>query len=462
MFGGDEKDGKVYELIIKGKEKGEWVEIKVTRTKGEINPGARFGAAMIEIDEHRALLHGGVSKQKSFYGNFFVLDLAKKTWTKIEFDQLQLRRGHHKLCRLGNLAKRRFLCFGGEGEKRFDYILEFDDRKAVEVKPKSVCQHTAHCIEESDGTAKVFCLGGRDCQTLKPLLTTFYPAPRNIPSPNKVWKTIKELFRPPSFPASTSPPKPSMLAAAQSSNGMQVELIKKDNLLKKNEAKRKSMTYELEQLGNKNKEKDILLKEKTAEIERLGRENAELTEKYQRLEYTTDACPDCSHKKSQINSLQTKTETPGSPLLALKRKIVSFVSPRKADTKDGKEAFSFREENTVSKKPGKEEVKTLTPEKLRSAEEMSLDILIPLVCKCGSHKWKEIGIFLNFTSPELKNVEGNIIGSNFLRLQDLLDEYKCDKGDTVETRREVLNAARKVKIGGVLKEELNKKGYTMI
>eukprot|EP00118_Oscarella_pearsei_P013323 m.105717 g.105717 ORF g.105717 m.105717 type:complete len:101 (+) comp37232_c0_seq24:1467-1769(+) len=77
-----------------------------------------------------------------------------------------------------------------------------------------------------------------------------------------------------------------MLAAAQSSNGMQVELIKKDNLLKKNEAKRKSMTYELEQLGNKNKEKDILLKEKTAEIERLGRENAELTEKYQRLEYT--------------------------------------------------------------------------------------------------------------------------------------------------------------------------------
>eukprot|EP00118_Oscarella_pearsei_P007498 m.37094 g.37094 ORF g.37094 m.37094 type:complete len:730 (+) comp32320_c0_seq2:140-2329(+) len=164
MFGGNYIDSGLYELQLSGKTTGVWVEIEAS---GAV-PQPRCFAAIAEIDENRALIHGG-SDGRRFYSDFCVIDLEHKKWTKVDFDHKPSARKGHTLIQLKGEELGTNTCFllaGGRLKKEKDdhyYILNFRERNAYKMDWSEAKAHcTSLYVERPDGTADVMIFGGWD------------------------------------------------------------------------------------------------------------------------------------------------------------------------------------------------------------------------------------------------------------------------------------------------------------
>eukprot|EP00118_Oscarella_pearsei_P016752 m.162141 g.162141 ORF g.162141 m.162141 type:complete len:360 (+) comp38835_c0_seq12:1092-2171(+) len=146
---------------------GVWKEIKAKGRK----PSRRLGAAMVEIDESCAFVHGGqayIKKGDTYFDNSYLISLKENEWKKVTFDHQPSARSDHTLCRLkGRLFKEKaFVLLTGSDpveEKDMAYVLDIEGRKSYQLTDvECVSRHTVHCVEDRNDNAVAFLFGGMD------------------------------------------------------------------------------------------------------------------------------------------------------------------------------------------------------------------------------------------------------------------------------------------------------------
>ncbi|XP_065842050.1 uncharacterized protein [Oscarella lobularis] len=95
-----------------------------------------------------------------------------------------------------------------------------------------------------------------------------------------------------------------------------------------------------------------------------------------------------------------------------------------------------------------------------SVYEMTLKELVDIIVDCGHHKWRSIGLKLNFKWRELVSLTNDYpTERNEYKLRSLLEEYQETNGDCKETKMALLQSCIEAKIGGLVRDSLIKKGY---
>ena len=91
---------------------------------------------------------------------------------------------------------------------------------------------------------------------------------------------------------------------------------------------------------------------------------------------------------------------------------------------------------------------------------MTLKELVDIIVDCGHHKWRSIGLKLNFKWRELVSLTNDYpTERNEYKLRSLLEEYQETNGDCKETKMALLQSCIEAKIGGLVRDSLIKKGY---
>eukprot|EP00118_Oscarella_pearsei_P014179 m.119921 g.119921 ORF g.119921 m.119921 type:complete len:540 (+) comp37712_c0_seq3:120-1739(+) len=267
MFGGDVSDNRLYKLKLFKRKKGLWKEVE---TEGE-RPRPRYGAAMVDIDKFRALLHGGLRIGFGYLNDFFVIDLAKKEWTWVTFDHQPSARSGHRLCRLDLMliAKRgRFLLFGGELKETSDdcYILNVEEQTVCKIdKFKPICQHTVHCIQHPDKTVEILCFGGSEPVSglLKVVMTTGTFIPRSREEDDKRIVDEQTLC---SLTSQLSKDELKTKEAADELTDLEQRLSEKRVLLRNRESKREERSSHCQSLDDQSDKLRGEKREQTASL----------------------------------------------------------------------------------------------------------------------------------------------------------------------------------------------------
>ncbi|XP_065843819.1 uncharacterized protein [Oscarella lobularis] len=212
-------NNELYEFKFgEGRDNGYWLDVELS---GE-PPQPRHSAAMVTVDEHRGLLHGGIG-----FDDAFVLNLREKAWIGIVFTPKPSARGSHRLCRLekrGFEEKNFFVMIGGIYNLdclNSGYIVDLDGRKVHAIDMRHdiapIFEFTLHCVSNQDGTAEIIHSGGfTKKRGYKPMMETISLGPANdsfmkiepLLVPRKVFDEPVQARGPPRvFDAPRPPPR---------------------------------------------------------------------------------------------------------------------------------------------------------------------------------------------------------------------------------------------------------------